>query len=281
MNHRLVACVGAGALSLAAVPLLPAGAGAGGAPDASVRIVHAMDLTSLGLGGSPVTVCLDDVKIDGADPFTLSNEVPPLDMTSGTYNVKVLEGDPADCTGPALVDSDIDIPVGASTVMAYMSNTLRRAPAVVVLADDDDCTAPGSGRVVARHAAQAEVIGTPTGNVDVLADGDVLFPGLVNGAQAEADVAAATYAVTVNQAGTATSVLGPIGVDVADAVVSEVYVYGGVSQNPLPDAAAFVLPRDVEPCPATVETTTTTTAPPTPTPAPAAQAVATRATFTG
>ena len=267
---RKVLLAGVIALGLALVPFAPATTGAQTGPS-NVRVIHAFDFGGGGIGGAQVSVCVDDVLVD--DDFRTGDELGPVALGPGTVEVEIFVGQVADCSGTPDLAESLDVPAGQD-LSAVAQNDDNGRLALRVFPDDVSCAEAGTGRVVARHGASQFALGfTPT-NVAVLAEGAVVIPDLANGAQAALDVPVGTYQASVAQASdTNNVVLGPLPIEVQEAVVTEVYVFGGDQSTP----DAFVLTRTVEVCP--TPTTTSTTAPTTTTTA--AVAVQAQPRFTG
>ncbi len=169
--------------------LVPVGAVAAGAVSVTsdLSVVH---------GVPGVTV---DVYVDGAltiDDFTYETVAGPLTVASGSHLVQVmLDGEVPGTNTPVLAGT-VELPPGGNvTAVAHLDDVGRLK--LSVFSNDTNMTNAGQGRVVVRHTAQAPA-------VDVLAAGGVLIPNLANGEEAQADVAAASYPVTLNAAGTST-----------------------------------------------------------------------------
>lgn len=260
-RSRLTVVLTAGAL-IGAATIGGAATGAGAQTEPSnVRIVHALDLTGAGVGGTPVSVCLNDGLVD-AD-FRVGEAIGPVALDPGSYDVAVLASGAPDCNGAPLFGATLDVPSGQDlTAMAFYDNEAS-APGIAVLADDVSCLDAGFGRVTARHAANV-------GDVDVLADGSAIFADLPNGGQASGDVPTATYAVGIAPPGSTTPIIGPVDLQVEAAFDTQVYAYGGVATQGAP--GVFVLTVPLEVCPVVVPTTPTTptTVAPTSTAAPVA-----------
>ncbi|MCB1005487.1 MAG: DUF4397 domain-containing protein [Acidimicrobiales bacterium] len=234
-------------------------------PPSNVRIVHALDLTGDGVGGTPVTVCLNDAIVDS--DFRVGESIGPVALDPGTYNVEIFGGGAPNCDGTPVLAAQPSVPSGADLTAMAAWDVTADAATIAVVSDDVACVEDGSGRVTARHAADV-------GTVDVLADGGVLFAGLPNLGQASGDVPAATYAVGIAPTGSLTPVIGPVDLPVPAAIDTQVYAYGGV-EGP---AGVFIVEAPLTVCAVPIQTTTTTA--PTPTTTAAAPATVTPS-FTG
>ena len=255
MRRNSIAAVLATAALIIGGTLVGATSTAGAQTDPSnVRIVHALDLTGDGVGGTPVSVCIDDDLID-AD-FTVGEAIGPVALPPATYDVEIFGGGAADCTGTPLFGAMLDVPSGANlTAMAYW-DFAGQEPGIAVLPDAVNCLDAGNARVTARHAAAV-------GDVDVLADGGVLFADLPNGGQDIADVPTATYSVAVALPDSTDPVIGPVNLPLPAATDTQVYAFGGIEGEP----GVFTIPVALETC---AEPTTTTAPAPTTTAPPAA-----------
>ncbi|MGB7979341.1 MAG: DUF4397 domain-containing protein [Candidatus Nanopelagicales bacterium] len=146
--------LGAGALVAAsAVFALPASA----ADTASVSVLH-------GVPDATVDVCANGEElIPDFEPGTLAG---PLDLPAGSYEIKVV-GDEAttNCDADALIGpADVAVEGGKSyTIVAHLDadGGLTATP----FENDTEAAAAGSGKLTARHVAEAP-------EVDVLVNGD-------------------------------------------------------------------------------------------------------------
>lgn len=196
---------------LAVLLLVPAGALAVGAATATsnLSVVH-------GVPGAIV-----DVYVDGAlkiDDFVYETVAGPLPLASGSYLVEVMaDGETPSSNTPLLAGAVALPPGGNVTAVAHLD--AAGGLVLSVFQNDTSYTSVGQGRVVVRHTAQAPA-------VDVLAAGGVLIPNLANGEEAQADVPAASYPVTLNAAGTSTQAFPASGaVDLAIPSNKSVIVY--------------------------------------------------------
>jgi len=197
---------------LAVLLLVPVGAfAAGAAPTGTgnLSVVH-------GVPGATV-----DVYVDGSltiDDFTYGTVEGPLPLTSGSWLIEVMADGQNPASNTPLLAGTVWLPSGGdTTAVAHLDagGTL----ALSVFQDDTSYTKAGQGRVVVRHTAQAPA-------VDVLAAGGVLIPNLANGEEAQADVPAASYPITLNAAGTSTQAFPASGaVDLAIPSNKSVIVY--------------------------------------------------------
>jgi hypothetical protein len=87
-------------------------------------------------------------------------------------------------------------------------------------------TDPGQARLVVRHTAAAP-------EVDVRADGEVLFPGLANPNEESADVPAGPYSADVTLAGENQTVIGPADLNLAEGTSTIVYAWGSAEEDNL------------------------------------------------
>lgn len=181
---------------------------------ANVSVVH-------GVPGVTVDVYLNgNLTIPGFEPGTITNR---LLLPAGTYDIAIYaEGANPLADLPVISASGVAVPAGANaSVVAHLDG--GGDPTASVFIDDLSPTDAGEGRVTVRHTAHAP-------DVDVLANGSVLFSDLVNGDSEAADVPGATYQVTLNSpTGTATQVFpgsGSVSLPVADGANTFVYAIG-------------------------------------------------------
>jgi hypothetical protein len=151
-----------------------------------VSVVH-------GLPGYEVDVWVDGVlTLDDVD-FGYEDVAGPLALAPGFHLIDIMADGEDPGVDIPVVDRSIELQSGSNiTVVAHLDAV--GAPQIAVFSNDTTYTDVGQGRVVVRHTAQAPA-------VDVLAGGSVLFPNLANGQEAQADVPAASYPVTLNAAG--------------------------------------------------------------------------------
>lgn len=149
----------------------------------NVSVVH-------GIPGLTVDVYLNgQLTIPGFAPETITGR---LLLPAGTYDIALYAAgaDPLS-TAPALSVPGVAVPAGASaSVVAHLG--VGGAPTATVFLDDLSMTAAGEGRVTVRHTADAPA-------VDVVVEGvGVLFGNVENGMGGSADVAGATYEVSLD-----------------------------------------------------------------------------------
>jgi hypothetical protein len=183
----------------AAALLLMVFAGPAAAQDGTVTVIH-------GVPGLTVDVYVNgDLTLEGFEPGTITD---PLTLPEGDYELEIrAAGESADAD-PAVAGS-ASLPAGANaSIVAHLDE--GGDPTLTVFVNDTSEIAAGDTRVTVRHTAAAPV-------VDVLADGEVLVPGLANPDEATAEVPAGTYEVAVAPEGTTDAVLGPAGLDFAGA----------------------------------------------------------------
>lgn len=162
---------------------LPASIGAA-QEDGNVTVVHG------------VPDLLVDIYVNGdltLEDFEYGQVAGPLTLPAGDYDIEVFAADSDPDATDAALESTVTLPGGAdATILANLD--ADGAPGLSVFVNDTTDIDAGHGRVTVRHTAAAP-------NVDVLADGGVLFGDVANGAEGVAVVPAATYAVQVVPAG--------------------------------------------------------------------------------
>lgn len=181
---------------------------------AELTVVH-------GIPDTPV-----DVYVDGTN--TLPNFAPdtvtdPIPLAAGSYQIDIY----AAGAGPAapaapILSTTLEMPPGGSvTAVAHLDGS--GDPSLSAFLNDTSTTLPGQGRVVVRHLAEAPA-------VDIVANDELrVFENLSNPNEAQADLPATTYSVTINAAGTDT-----VAFDVGDLTVPEgkstiVYAVGSLT----------------------------------------------------
>ncbi len=160
--------------------------------DAQLTVVH---------GIPEATV---DVYVNGAKTlpdFTPGSITDPLPLPAGDYTVDIYAAGsgPADVPHSAapIVSAMLNLSAG-SNVSAIANLDDMGAPAINAFVNDVSEIAAGEGRLVVRHTAFAP-------SVDVIANETLaLFEGVTNPNEGQLDVAAGTYGVTLNAAGTDT-----------------------------------------------------------------------------
>lgn len=207
----------AGAAGLLSVMLMPMSAQAASSDEATVSVLHAVP-------GLTVDVYANgDEIIPDFKPGTLTD---PLTLPAGSYDIQVFaDGDNPKSDSPAIEAKGVKVAAGANaTVVAHLD--AKGNPALTPYVNDTSPTEPGEARLTARHTAAAPA-------VDVRADGDVLFGGLVNPKEGTADVPAGTYSADVALAGTSDVAIGPADLDLAEGTSTIVYAWGSAKDDNL------------------------------------------------
>ena len=126
----------------------------------------------------------------------------------------------------AIDAGDVALPAsGNFSVIAHLDADGN--PAIGVFENDTSAIAAGQGRIVVRHAAAAPA-------VDILANGDVAFANVANGAEGSADLAAGTISVSVVPTGaTEPVVIGPADIPVTEGTSLIVYAVGSLDDGTL------------------------------------------------
>jgi hypothetical protein len=262
--RRVASLIAAVALVASAAVLAtgPSGAQDG---DSDIYVVH-------GIPGLPVDVYVNDaLTLPDFQPEAVEG---PLALPAATYNVKVYAAEmdpPADAAdrldSPAIED-DLAVPAGinASVVAHYNAADV---PVLSVFVNDVSPVAAGEARVTARHTALAP-------EVNVLADGAVVFADVANGDEGVADVPAGSYDLAVEVAPDGPEVLALDGVELVEGVNTIAYVIGRAEQDSLTVVVQTIEVGVTEP-----EAPVEPTPPVPPTPAPPAEPVHGQPTFTG
>ncbi len=211
---RLVGVSAAVGLGLVAVGLDATTARA--ATPAHVSILHAVP-------GATVDVYVNGERLlQNFEPGTLTD---PQSLPAGTYDLKVVQaGDGA--SGAAVAEAEnTKVPAGANiTVVAHLD--ADGDPTLTPYVNDVAKIAAGQARITARHTAAAP-------EVDVRADGEVVFGGLTNPDEESAEVAAGTIEADVVLAGTSDVAIGPASLNLAEGTSTIVYAWGSAEDDNL------------------------------------------------
>lgn len=201
-------------LAVLAAVLVPATA-VGAQDDARIHLIHGIPDTDV------------DVAVGGdvVIPEFSFGDTQDLSAFAGT----TLEGVEVLLTGTdtvAIDAGDLAIPAaGSYTAIAHLD--ADGTPTVTVFANDISTIDAGSGRLVVRHTAAAP-------NVDILADGNVAFADVPNGAEGVADLPAGTISATVVPTGaTEPVVIGPADLPIAEGTSLLVYAVGSLDGDSL------------------------------------------------
>jgi hypothetical protein len=183
--RKTTTLIGAGTLVAAsALFALPATA----ADTASVSVLH-------GVPDATVDVCANGEELI-AD-FTPGTLAGPLDLPAGTYTITVVgDEETTNCDADALIGpADVSVEAGNSyTVVAHLDadGNLTATP----FQNDTEAAAAGSGKLTARHTAQAP-------EVDVLVEGDSVGTFSNPDQIGPAELPAGEYAVEIQAGGAA------------------------------------------------------------------------------
>jgi hypothetical protein len=213
---RILAALSAVAVA-AVAPIAAAPASAQQSGEATVSVLHAVP-------GLTVDVYANgDELLPGFEPGTLTD---PLTLPAGSYDLAVYAaGDNPDNADPAIEANGVEVPAGANaTVVAHLD--AQGNPTLTPFVNDVAPTDPGQARLVVRHTAAAP-------EVDVRADGEVLFPGLANPNEESADVPAGPYSADVTLAGENQTVIGPADLNLAEGTSTIVYAWGSAEEDNL------------------------------------------------
>ena len=199
-----------------------------------------------GLRGQLVDVYLDgELALPAFEPDRLTD---PLDVPAGDHQVDLREPDTAADSEP-FASATITVSGGADhSVLAHLSSSGE--PMITAYEDPVTAVAPGQSDVLVRHGAQAPPI-------DVLFGAEELVDGLANSEQAQTQVPAAGYQVSVRDA--AGTMLVPANpVDLEDASRMILYLVGSEESGTLKWLAQPTrLPIPGAPTPARVPTAVT------------------------
>ncbi len=126
----------------------------------------------------------------------------------------------------AIDAGDLALPTsGNITALAHLDG--EGTPTLTVFANDTSTIAAGEGRLIVRHTAAAPA-------VDILANGDVAFANVANGAEGSADLAVSTISAEVVPTGaTEPVVIGPADLPITDGDALIVYAVGSLDGGSL------------------------------------------------
>ena len=183
-------------------------------PTAHLTVVH---------GVPGVTV---DVYVDGAKAladFAPDTVTDPIELPAGAHQVDIYaagEG-PAVIATPVL-SGEINLPPGGNvSAVAHLSE--GGGLALTAFLNDTTQTDPNNARLVVRHLADAPA-------VDIVANGSLpLFENVTNPMEGQIDVAAGTYGVTINAAGTDTVAFDAGDVTLPEGQSTIVYAVGDLT----------------------------------------------------
>jgi len=185
------------------------------AQDARIHLLHGIPDTDV------------DVEAGGANVFEGFSFGDTQDLSG--FAGATLEGVKVKLAGTdtvAIDAGDVALPSsGNYTIVAHLDAS--GTPAIAVFQNDTSSIAAGSGRLTVRHAAAAPA-------VDVLANGDVAFANVPNGAGGGADLPAGTISASVEPTGeTARVVIGPADLPITEGASLIVYAVGSLDAGSL------------------------------------------------
>jgi CHRD domain/Domain of unknown function (DUF4397)/S-layer homology domain len=152
-----------------------------------------------GLPGNVVDVYIEDELVLEDRDYESIN---PLVLPVGDLAIEVFSAGDDPAADTPIVTGDVTVTEGLNaTLVAHLSATGEAT--LTVFANDVSTLDEGDARVVVRHTAA-------TGPVDVLAGGSPIIEGLANPNEAQLDLPAGDYSVTVNDAGTDDVLVGPV-----------------------------------------------------------------------
>lgn len=195
---------------------LPAEAKTPAVSYAKVSILHAVPNT-------PVDVYINHHRfLQNFQPGSLNGA---FRLKAGTDVVTITAANSANDSAPVIGPAKLKFVGGKNyTLVAHL--TAAGAPTASLYLNDLHAAKKGKGRLMVRHDAAAPA-------VDILANNSVLIAGLTNPKQKSLDVAAGTYSVKVNLAGTSTTAIGPANVTIKKGYATIVYAWGSAADGNL------------------------------------------------
>lgn len=182
----------------------------------TVTVVH-------GVPGLTVDVYVNgDATLEEFEPGTITD---PLQLPAGSYDIAVYPaGADAESEDPA-IEASVDLPAGANaSIVAHLTES--GDPTLTTFVNDTSAIAAGEARLAVRHTAAAPA-------VDVQSDGEVVFDGLTNPNEVQADLPAGTVPASVVLAGTDDVVLGPADLDLQEGSSTIAYAIGSAEDGTL------------------------------------------------
>ncbi len=185
------------------------------AQDARIHLLHGIPDTDV------------DVEAGGANVFEGFSFGDTQDLSS--FAGATLEGVKVKLAGTdtvAIDAGDVSLPAtGNYTLIAHLDAS--GTPTIGVFENDTSSTDAGNGRLTVRHTAAAPA-------VDILANGDVAFANVSNGAGGSADLPAGTISASVVPAGaTEPVVIGPADLPISEGAGLIVYAVGSLDAGSL------------------------------------------------
>jgi hypothetical protein len=195
---------------------------AGGAITASAQTANATVTVVHGLRG-----VVADVYVDGKvalPAFQPDRVTDPISVRAGLHHIEVRPtGQPA--TSPPAASADVTLAPGSrDSIVAHLDATGH--PAITMYQDDVSAVAPGESRAVVRHDAAAPA-------VDVALNQTVVARSLTNPNSATANVAPATYEVSVVTPGTSTSLTPAQPATLTEGTATAMYLIGSAQAGTL------------------------------------------------
>ncbi|MDJ0664032.1 MAG: DUF4397 domain-containing protein [Acidimicrobiia bacterium] len=162
---------------------------AAGHLDARLTVVH-------GIPDTPVDIYVNGAKtLENFQPETVTDPIP---LESGSYDIDIYTvGDGPAVAAMPVLSTELQLPPGGNvTAVAHLTDT--GGLKLSAFLNDTTATQVNDARLVVRHLANAPA-------VDIIANGSLaLFENVTNPNEGQLDVAAGTYGVTINAAGTDT-----------------------------------------------------------------------------
>ncbi len=200
------------ALAISMALMVPLMAGSAGAASdmGDLSVIH-------GIPGATVDVYANDALL--LPGFESGDVAGPLTLPTGNYDVDIYTAGDDPMTDPAIVSASVElVPGGSVSAIAHLD--ALGAPTITAYVNDLSSAAVSQGRLVVRHTAAAPA-------VDIVVTGvGAILSNVENPQSGQLDVAAATYPVTINAAGTSDVAFDAGDVPITEGEALHVYAIG-------------------------------------------------------
>jgi len=172
--------------------------------EADVWILHGINGTDLASDEAfPVDIQLNDAPLLAGVPFRARTDA--YQLAPGTYNIKISAADPVNpYSQPPVIDVDVTFAADENyTVIAHLTDTAAISASVFM--HDLSKTGRGESRAGIYHTANAPAVDVSL-NPEFAFVSPIEVPGVTNGLGAQANLMFGFWDVSLNAAGTMTTV---------------------------------------------------------------------------